>query len=272
MESVFNRLIEYSNLTIVDFDVTSRNELQIRNRKKPYNIMTYLQKGSADIVIGGTVYHAGPGTAVIIPADTMHDHIQTTRETSIFYWWHFYFTIADTFNMMKVFDFPVMFEIFDREKFESVFERYNILAKKNNSLEHVILKKALSFEVMAFIFGSAIETKKYDNNAAIPHRFVEILSYIVENSGKLAGLKELSERFNMHPTYISNQFKLYFGTSPIQFLRNLQLSNAKSLLRTRELRISEISDMLGYESIYAFSRFFSSKAGVSPSAFRKRNL
>jgi AraC-like DNA-binding protein len=43
-------------------------------------------------------------------------------------------------------------------------------------------------------------------------------------------------------------------------------------LRTRELRINEIADMLGYDSIYAFSRFFSAKAGMSPTAFRKNNL
>jgi AraC-like DNA-binding protein len=272
MESIVNKLIEYSNLTIVDFDVTSRNELEVHNRKTSYNIMTYLQKGSADIIIGDKTYHAGPGTAVIIPSNTKHDHIQTTSETSIFFWWHFYFTIADTFNMMKVFDFPIMFEIYDRAKFESVFKRYSELAKKNSSLEHVILKKALSFEVMAMVFGSAMEKKNYDNDGAIPHNFIEILSYIVENSSNMSGLKELSHKFNMHPTYISNQFKRYFGTSPIQLQQNIQLANAKSLLRTRELRINEIADMLGYDSIYAFSRFFSAKAGMSPTAFRKNNL
>jgi AraC-like DNA-binding protein len=125
---------------------------------------------------------------------------------------------------------------------------------------------------MAMVFGSAMEKKNYDNDGAIPHNFIEILSYIVENSSNMSGLKELSHKFNMHPTYISNQFKRYFGTSPIQLQQNIQLANAKSLLRTRELRINEIADMLGYDSIYAFSRFFSAKAGMSPTAFRKNNL
>ena len=174
MESLLNKLAEYANLTIVDFDVTVRNELEVRNRLEPYSIMTYLEKGNANIKIADEVYEADAGTAVIIPSNIEHDHIQTTSETSVFLWWHFHFTIAGSIDMLKLLNLPIMFKMINQREFERVFKKYNQLAKKPNTFQNTILKKAKSLEVMALIFDSAIKQSESHLDKDIPQIYMDI--------------------------------------------------------------------------------------------------
>ena len=53
-------------------------------------------------------------------------------------------------------------------------------------------------------------------------------------------------------------------------MRNdLRIERAKSLLFDEECQISEISAMLGFESIYYFSRVFKNETGVPPREWKR---
>jgi AraC-like DNA-binding protein len=60
--------------------------------------------------------------------------------------------------------------------------------------------------------------------------------------------------------------------SPIQYQAHLRLSEAKRLLLSTDMQISEISDRLGYSSPEYFSRQFASKVGVSPSNYTEHMM
>jgi AraC-like DNA-binding protein len=52
-------------------------------------------------------------------------------------------------------------------------------------------------------------------------------------------------------------------------LGRVRATQARHMLLQAQSSISEISDLLGFSSLSAFSRFFSAAFGVSPSQFRK---
>jgi AraC-like DNA-binding protein len=62
-------------------------------------------------------------------------------------------------------------------------------------------------------------------------------------------------------------FKKTFGQSPGQFLDELRFSEAKKLLHLGKKPIKEISEELGFDNPYYFSRFFKKYQGVSPKHF-----
>ena len=71
--------------------------------------------------------------------------------------------------------------------------------------------------------------------------------------------------------YFRKMFKKYMGISPLKYHLNLRVLKSKELLLTSDKSVNEISDELGFNSVYYFSRLFKNKTGVSPTQFRKQN-
>ena len=70
----------------------------------------------------------------------------------------------------------------------------------------------------------------------------------------------------------SAAYKNKFKISPVNDLINARIIKAKSLLIVGGFSISTVSEMVGFTSIYYFSKYFKAKEGVSPSEFIKRNV
>lgn len=82
-------------------------------------------------------------------------------------------------------------------------------------------------------------------------------------------LDHLSSLFSISKFHLSRQFRLLYGQSPIAYARSLRLEQAKAMLTESVLPISSIGDQLGFDSLYAFSRFFREHAGCSPTRYRE---
>ena len=62
------------------------------------------------------------------------------------------------------------------------------------------------------------------------------------------------------------------GKTPVQYITDLRMVYASNLLRNSELKILDISLMVGYEGLSYFVSTFKKYFGVSPSVYRKQNL
>ena len=82
-------------------------------------------------------------------------------------------------------------------------------------------------------------------------------------------LNELCDNFFMQKSQISSIFKAHTGKSPMKYLANLKIEEAKKLLRDDEFSVSEISYKLKFSDIYSFSRAFKVATGFSPTEYKK---
>lgn len=76
-----------------------------------------------------------------------------------------------------------------------------------------------------------------------------------------------------HYDYLRKLFKKEVGISPLEYMTNLRMKSAETLLTamwTNEYTISEIAQMCGYENSLYFSRVFKKHFGCSPSNYVKR--
>jgi len=83
-------------------------------------------------------------------------------------------------------------------------------------------------------------------------------------------LSYLSTVMHISPAYISKIFKEETGSSPIQYLIEIRLEKAKSLLVSSSLPIQEIAEAVGYKDAYYFSKLFKKYYDLSPSAYRNK--
>ena len=67
-------------------------------------------------------------------------------------------------------------------------------------------------------------------------------------------------------------YKAYFGTSPMQDLKEAKLRYAVTLLTTqKQLSVLQVANQLGYDNPYHFIRMFKKAYGMPPGAYRKKN-
>lgn len=80
---------------------------------------------------------------------------------------------------------------------------------------------------------------------------------------------EIAESIGINDRYLYNLFITHEKISPKQYLGQLRLNNAKSMLINTDASISEIAVSSGFPDVLTFSRFFSRRLGLSPTAYRR---
>lgn len=83
-------------------------------------------------------------------------------------------------------------------------------------------------------------------------------------------LKEVADAVGISRTYFSSAFKELTGEKYWDYLSRYRIEKAKILLKETGLSQAEISEKVGYNSEYHFSRKFKEVAGISPNKFRKQ--
>ncbi len=89
-----------------------------------------------------------------------------------------------------------------------------------------------------------------------------------ENIEKDIDFKQYAEENNIAYSYFRRMFKMYTGLPPAQYHLDLKIIRSKELLLSTDKIIKEISNEVGFDSLFYFSRVFKSKSGISPTAFR----
>ena len=98
-------------------------------------------------------------------------------------------------------------------------------------------------------------------------RFVE--QYINNHFREEISLELLSEKAFMNKFYLVHAFKQYKGISPINYLIQLRIKEAKELLSTTNYSISQISESSGFSSQSYFSQVFKKETGMMQNEYRK---
>lgn len=83
-------------------------------------------------------------------------------------------------------------------------------------------------------------------------------------------VKKLSEICCMSETTLNRRFKNEVGISPIEYLIEIRIKKAQTLLKRKELPITDIAIDCGFGSASHFSSCFINKVKISPNEYRKR--
>ncbi len=99
---------------------------------------------------------------------------------------------------------------------------------------------------------------------------LEIRDYLDQNYQLDMTLQHIAERFFISRENVSRKFKQITGENLSDYLTNLRIVKAKALLQNTNLRLSQISELVGYEDEKYFSRVFKKATGQTPREYRKQ--
>jgi AraC-like DNA-binding protein len=111
------------------------------------------------------------------------------------------------------------------------------------------------------------------------HRHLERPSLVEEHTPVLRRALDHIEKHLFEPRVLRNlpgatgasestllrTFRRELGESPLAYLRTRRLDEALMLLKSRRLRVSEVSTLVGYRNFAAFSHAFRERFGMRPS-------
>lgn len=104
------------------------------------------------------------------------------------------------------------------------------------------------------------------------HLLNMITSYINESINESQNyelsLDKMCADLHMSKSWICHLFKKHTGIPIIQYANNLRISQAKKLLTTTNLKVHEISGMLGFSGDTVFCKTFKKYTGISPQKYR----
>lgn len=101
------------------------------------------------------------------------------------------------------------------------------------------------------------------HRAKILQRYIETHYFERISAGDLASMLKLT------PRHMNGIFKQHFAATPMQYLSDARINQAKQLLVETDKEIVSICFEVGFESLSTFYRAFENKVGQSPNNFVK---
>ncbi|MCI2227702.1 AraC family transcriptional regulator [Polaribacter sp. MSW13] len=109
----------------------------------------------------------------------------------------------------------------------------------------------------------------------LPHpkdgRLINIVNYLTNQIHREHLLPKLASNFSMTDKSLYRLFKKDLGMSFIKYYTQLRIFKSLEYLMNSDYNISEIANMVGYNSLPTFSNTFCNVMGKRPSAYRKSN-
>lgn len=105
-------------------------------------------------------------------------------------------------------------------------------------------------------------------NKEMSQYFADILHYVDTHYSEKISLQELSDKFSINYTYLSQLFKKISGKSFSDYLTEIRLVHACRLLTDTETNITLISECVGFHDYRYFCSSFKNAYGMSPRQYR----
>lgn len=95
--------------------------------------------------------------------------------------------------------------------------------------------------------------------------------YISQHYTEKLALTEIADELNISAGHLSITFKKFTGTTLSDYIAGVKIDHAKELIDTHKYLMYEISDILGFDNPYYFSKVFKKVTGMSPRDHEKRS-
>lgn len=126
------------------------------------------------------------------------------------------------------------------------------------------------FLARAMRASAAITLHRIENDMERDFDFTLVLQYIQQNYQTVT-LSSLAESFHFSESYLSKLIHKHMGYSFTDILRQVKMDHAMDCLMNRSMRINDIANTVGYDSVDHFSRTFRRVYGMSPQQYRKHH-
>ncbi|MFC5529753.1 helix-turn-helix transcriptional regulator [Cohnella yongneupensis] len=127
---------------------------------------------------------------------------------------------------------------------------------------------ALLYEILALLVQNA-EDEQGQQAAGRRNSVIEAAEWIRSHSGQPLTLEQMANEADCSVSHFSRQFHRLIGKTPIEFLTECRIVQAKIMLVSTKLPVNVVADKVGFASSAYFIRRFRLLEGVTPEQFRR---
>lgn len=235
------------------------------------HLLHIVKKGKGKLEINNKIYNMKEGDAFFIPPH-MEAWYEADKEDPWTYLWLGYTGIRAK-ECTESMGFSVNNPVRHLDCLELVNQNVEcILEAPQLSYENELRRNALLMLTFAEVIqeykkglpGGGNTDYVYPGSVYVKHA----VEYISFNYGSRIKINELADYIGVNRSYLTSSFKKIMGCSPQEYLINLRIEKAKSLLKNTGMAISEVAACVGYADQLAFSKIFKQYLGQSPRAYR----
>lgn len=97
-------------------------------------------------------------------------------------------------------------------------------------------------------------------------------AFVHEHFQDNISMEEVAEQVHLSPFYFSKLFKQHFGETFTDYITQLRIAHARTLIEQNRLSLKEICFEVGYKDPNYFSRVFKKVTGVAPTEYRNYHV
>ena len=170
-------------------------------------------------------------------------------------------------------DLPSFVDLRDEESEKMKAVLYELMREyRNDSLcKECLIRSKLIEALLLFVrtCGSSKPSASISGRLDTRKKMSRLIRHVHLHFKENLTLKQLSDQFHLSVPYISRAFRKQTGRSLLDYIHELRINCAASLLVTTDLSVAEISSEVGFESFRTFSRVFKLLKGTTPSEYRR---
>lgn len=228
--------------------------------------MIYIHSGCGIFSCGNKYLKIEAGHTVFYFPFEKQEYFYSGNEHPVIYWIHFTGSEIESFlKQMNI----------NRKHPVNYVGRHKLYVQIFNQIisELQIKNKLYEKEVSALFLHLLIlmERKLSDSTTPLENEMQAAAAYFHENYSEILSIDRYIKENGYKRNSFFRDFKKEIGFSPLRYLSNIRIENAKQMLIYTDLSIASIAEEIGYTNPLYFSKIFHKYTGVSPSLYRTEN-
>lgn len=263
----------FTPVTDVPMDVISTGYMSVETKASsfrpngtPSYQLIYIKscKNSITYTIGNQEYSGQKDDIILYRPYEMQKYYYTVKNEALVYWIHFDGTEVE--NLMKklgINDIRVLRLTDTTISVSKTIKRIMNELNASHQFSHEIIIGEL------YCLLAKIAQFNYFNNNNFS-KIDEIMNEIKINFSDNTSNQDYAYKCGLSLPHFLRCFKQATGTSPLSYKLNIRIDHAKQLITSTELSINQISQVVGFNDPFYFSRYFKKLTSYSPKEYREK--
>jgi AraC-like DNA-binding protein len=242
--------------------------------------LMHIISGHVNVIMNRQRISAGSGDTVIIPSKTVHrDDFDISSGLEVFmihFRWKYE---ADLFKQISCYSLPKMPEP-QKESLANLIQHFRHEFISGSAGSSIVARMHLC-EILMRIMSANPDVKNKNKKSAAKTDygkqrrswlFDKAKEYLENNYQHPIALDDIANELNVSTYHLSHIFSRESDFSLFEFLTQIRMKKARSLLETGELTVSEVAFSVGYKNSNYFSKVFHRYFGFPPNKIYKQKV
>lgn len=231
------------------------------------HILVVCTDGEGTVGLDGGTHQLRKGDAAVIPAFAPHSYAASARDPWTLWWFHFVGTAAgDLVRTARIAAAGPVSHLRSGAPIASLVSQA-IDGLDANTTGGLVAASGAAFHALTLIIATG---RRSAGPSLSPVE--RALQHLRDTTPQRTSVEGLAAMVGLSPSQFGSLFRAQVGMPPLRYQRELRMARARELLDSTTLPVTSIAAECGYEDPLYFSRQFTATHGMSPKAYRSRDL